>query len=503
VHADVVEHVVVVAPRIALGGRVVDEAGAPLGAAKVRIEPRADLRASIQRVLDAALFVDWTAVSDDRGEFELPEAPAMDGASLVVELEGYDSERVQLPPASDLALEIALRRHAPTTRHLIGRVVDERGEPVEGALVALLEVEGLQTARTNSLGAFDLTLEPGAASATTLCAVKPGRLPAELVRGGDSALDPAAWPEPLVLELSGAPLSIEGRVVGADGQPVPGAQLIALDGRRFGLTEQDFGGTRFWIEADVESVLRGTVFGDRLVAGADGRFEVLGLLPRSYRFQVFDPRTLASAVTPPLEAGRRGVEVWLPLAETWPRIAGVVVDRHGGPVAGASIWLSGEGEERGEASAHGGPATLIGARVTSDEEGRFRIDGAARAATSIGVQAPELPTIVRRSLAEEPDVGDLRIVVSRRVHAQVDLTDSPLQAETVMFVDDRGEPVQAIARHGEVSFGADRVALVERRSEVLSVPDAAAELVLLDRDQREVARVPVALKAGELNLIRP
>jgi RNA polymerase sigma factor (sigma-70 family) len=496
------EHVIVVAPRISLGGRVVGPDGRPLAAAEVRIRPRDDIRSSTGLVLDAAVGGEWSATTDEHGEFQLPAAPAIERSSLVAELQGYEPSWIDLPSVDDLGLDFVLRPHRERDRHLLGRVVDELGRPVEGAHVALVgATEALMAVTTNAHGRFDVALTPDAAGATAISALSKGRLPAQLACVGPP-LERDSWPDPLVLVLDRSPLSIEGLVLDADGRPVPNARLDPLDGTSFGMVEAEISGTRFWTSRGVESLLGDAGLGDRIQAGADGRFRIGGLLPRAYRYEVSDPRTLEAAVSAPIEAGRTGVEIRLGREERHARIAGIVVDRRGNPVAGATLWADRRGAPRTEGSARSGPARIDGSRVHSDTDGAFELIGISKAATSLCLQAPDLSAIVEVSLAGETDLERLRIVVSLRCHAQVDLTGSSISADSIGFLDAEGEAVSVTRKAGDVSFVAPRFGLVAGRSEVLSVPDEATTLVFFDGED-EVTRVPVELVPGRVNVLRP
>jgi len=88
------EHVVVVAPRAGVAGDVVDELGVPIHGVRVRILLPSTLRASIDRVLDASVSVRWETRSDQEGRFEFADSPALPGARLLSDGEGFESEAV-------------------------------------------------------------------------------------------------------------------------------------------------------------------------------------------------------------------------------------------------------------------------------------------------------------------------------------------------------------------------------------------------------------------------
>jgi hypothetical protein len=65
-----------------------------------------------------------------------------------------------------------------------------------------------------------------------------------------------------------------------------------------------------WAELDTEELLRGPRVRE-ILSAADGRFEIGGLLPRSYRLIAIDPSTLDVAESAPIQAGASDVEIRL------------------------------------------------------------------------------------------------------------------------------------------------------------------------------------------------
>jgi hypothetical protein len=490
--------VMVVAPRLELAGRVVDERGAPLHGAHVRVLPPDDLRANMRRVLDGVSIVELSAKSDADGGFSLPTVPSMTGATISAALDGFETASQALPSNSrtDLVLELA-----PAAGIVAGLVVRDDGTPCPDAWVALGEV----TTRSDPDGKFRLQVgnpqSPGRdAEARILRAVAQGRLPAELLCAKASPLDPGAWPDPLVLRLGGAPLAIRGRVLDADGAPVAGAEVTNLDRQPFGMIEHTVSGTQFFVQGDVETLLAGGGFRrSSVTTDADGRFAIESLQPRAYRLRALDPRTLSTLTTAPIQAGGADAELRLSAEPRRARISGVVVSLTGEPVSRATVRATRDIEAAVFDDAYG---ELSGAPVKTDDEGRFELRDVARAAQRLRINVEGNPRGTTVDLEAAEDVESLRISVPLSCHLQVDLRESKVDADTLRVLDAKGEAVDLLTDLGGLSFSAQRVGLHDGLSDTISLSQAAATIVLL-RGEQEVARFPVVLKPGILNIERP
>ncbi len=487
------EHVLVVAPRQPLAGVVVNASGNPLPDAVVEVDLLDDFRSTFDSVLEASAFVELTASCDEVGRFSLPTAPRMREAHLVTSLvgSGYGIDVRPLPLEPTWDLEIVLREREEG-RLLRGTVLGEDGRPVAGAHVALDSA----AATSGADGGFVLHVrEPGERGILWAAAV--GRLPARLEREGDSNLTPRAWPDPLELYLGGEALTIGGRVLDPDGEPVADAALWTDDLTQFGMAfdEENFG-PRFMVEATVEGLLGGDYEYPSAQTDADGRFLLEGLLPRDYRLSVFQERSLAWMVTEPIAAGRKGVEIHLPAAGRHPRVAGRVVQPDGQPVGNAAVTLWRDIEPPGCE-----PYPIEGPMARTDEEGRFEFLDVSRALSFAFVEGTGLVLLVRCPILADADVADLELVAPRRCHLRLLLTDARL-ADSFSILDEGGELVEIWFHHGTRAWRRERAELVEDRSEVVSVSELARTLVLYLEDE-EVSRQPLRLVPGELTIVRP
>jgi RNA polymerase sigma factor (sigma-70 family) len=496
-------HTLVVAPRIVLEGVVVDEHATPIAGAKVELEV-GDVRGRLQVVLDRSSLGSWSAGCDGAGRFRMDDVPALASAQLRASAMGFAPALVDAGEQARFDVRIVLRPVEES--RLRGAVVDAEGAPVAGAYVAL----GSSSTRSDAGGRFELEFDspydaPSETTSSTrrgdprhLRAVKSGFLPAEIPCAADDVRAAGAWPDPLVLRLSSPSLSIRGYVVDADGEPVEHAAVWLLDRTEFTWVSMQIGAADVTLNADVETLLADERFPVDVHTRADGGFELRGLLARSYRLRVLDRRTLRALVTEPIAAGSSDVEIRLPAVERIPRIAGRVLDRRGNAVEGARVTVQ-LGQLTPKLEDVG---SLASDAVTSDAEGRFELRELSRAAERLVV----LPqgSLHGRSLklAEIADLEDVEVRIAGSCHLQVELAGSGIDARAFRVLDAQGEPLQLAAHQGDISYAMTMVGLTEGRSQALMVSDAATTLVLL-RDEVEVERIPLDLRTGELNVVRP
>lgn len=344
-----------------------------------------------------------------------------------------------------------------------GIVVDERGAPVAGARLQVhaplpsraafarsLErnLVGEWTTISGADGRFSLARVP-VLDGTTLATSCEGHADDRRTLGAERAA--------LRIALRSTRALLTGRVVDRDGRPADGA-VVWCAGRG--------------VNTDAEGLR--------------------GLQRRAYRLRVEHRNSLRVLVTEPIDAGRHDVVIRMPGDATWGEIAGVVVDRHGRPVAGAGVWLRHE-------SAHGALET---SRIETDAEGRFRIAaGMTRAADALHVQAPTIARATVFSLRAAGALDALRLAVPVRASVRVDASQASARATAIAFRRADGTTTVATVTQGNMAWGQDPVPLVSGRCEVIGVPDDAVLAVLLD-GARELGRYPIALSAERLNVLR-
>jgi RNA polymerase sigma-70 factor (ECF subfamily) len=501
---DDAELVVVVAPRVTLGGRVIDVAGRPIADALVQVRAPEGFRARFEHVMDYSGGLDVAVRTDDEGRFVLA-APALTDGELVATHERFIEARRPLPLADQPELRLELERPALDARTLVGIVLDAGSQPVAGARVAF----GVHGTSSDADGTFRIDLDDNESpnrmasrmglEPLRVVAAKAGHLPALLELARDQASGQAVLPASIVLRLGGPPLEIVGRVVDPAGSPVVGAAVWARDatvlefGRGGGLS--------------VEAVLDGRESNwEPTSTDDDGRFVLTGLVDVNYVVAAHDPETLLR-VERDVRAGSASVTLVMDSTQLWRRVAGKVVDRGGRPIPGVRVrpmtdtfFMRYQGRVVG--TSHAGQSR----GTETDEEGRFELENMPRELVYLRIDGEDVVSDdwgrrTEGGIAALSDgrVEELNVVVRLRVHMQVHLAD-PSEADAVRVLTAEGTPIvinliQAGARREQ-----QVMPLVGGRSEVLTVDDSSATLVL-EREGEEVRRVPLALQRGQLNRV--
>jgi protocatechuate 3,4-dioxygenase beta subunit len=345
---------VVLAPTASLKGRVVDAAsGAPL--ARIKVVARSE----------SALFV---ARSGPDGRYEIRGLPAR-AYHLVADDPAYvpwSREAVRVAPGGTDAQDVILTRAAS----LSGRVVDERGLPIEGAsgrLTAAGEggrrafmamIRGDAAFRSARDGSFTSTrLAPGAGQ--TLTVQHPDYEPRTI---GGVSLHPSAPARVNVVLRSG--LSARGIVKDERGQPIPGAEVELMREMRF----QSRGGQAQF------SFVGGPGTRPRKETGADGRFEFKGLATGDYTLTVTKRGYGRERVDPVKIADGRASEPIEVVVRPGATISGYVRDKAGNGAPGYRVSARSAGAgARGPMGAgpFGGPST----EEPTGPDGAFVIEG--------------------------------------------------------------------------------------------------------------------------------
>ncbi len=519
------EAIVVVAPRIELAGRVVAEDGRPLPDAAVVVALPAHFRKSFAEVLDGSEEGGWIARTDARGAFELPNVPAVEGASLRAQLEGWPTHEEEAPQSTRRDLEIVLRQPRSEPGSVSGQVVDTNGRLVADARVAL----GTSVARTNDQGAFTMRVPEGGAK-SPWTAVKQGYLPAveppsAAVQGGT-----ADGSEFVLLRLGPPPPSIEGRVVDRHGNPLAGVKVWPGELTFFARIEEMPSQIEGLLagaadRADIEKILRAaapgsnpedvlmstpTTFWPFVKTEADGRFRIDGLLEREYSLVAMDQETLLRSASDPIRAGRKNVELLLDVDAVYPRVAGKVVSSTGVPAprvtvaATCDVLTTKEGPGR-ESTFHS-----QGKVATTDAEGRFVLQRVPKERVYLRLDGEDiLPLEYGRDDARgiggvsHGEVESLELRVQVRYHFQVELSGPEAgTADEIEVLDGAGERIPINLFLGNSRRTTDSVELKDGKSDALVVPEAARTLVLRSKGV-ELRRTPLHLVTGELNIVRP
>lgn len=516
------EPLLLVARALDVEGSVQDPRGMPLPSARVRFALPAGFEARFDRPLEASVGLDWAAVTGPDGRFALRGIPAVEGAKLTAVLEGYARSEVPEPAFADVGVVIVLAPpEKPITGGLKGRVVDDGGRPVPQARVFL----GLASVTTDAQGEFAL----GFARAVTtdrIVAIAAGWRPAAMDRPREPRGADTGWPDSVQLALPGPVLSIHGRIVDKEGEPVTGIRVSIADPSPVGtigampmhaeylgaggaipplalesesrMPEEDGDSFQDWTMA----VGPATAFFHYVTTDARGEFELSGLDDRRYELALQDPKTCSRTTSKGHRAGG-GVEriVWEP-PPLIPLVAGRVIGDDGKPIAGARIGLSRQ--------AFGARSRIFGGRVditmhdrrdraTSGEDGSFEFhdvppEGLVLHVNGEGIIPDGFPV----ESTGTPEALSLR--VHQRCSFEVVVVTGEVEADEIALRDGDGKQLDVLKIDSEHVNAYTSTALTEGRSGVVSASSAAATLDLL-KDGVPVRSIPIQLKAGEVTRI--
>ncbi len=478
---------VVVARRIEISGRVVDESGAAVEGAEVSLLQPEHLGADFGFALDLSARRTWRTDTDKSGAFGLTDVPAIGGAQLRVTAGGFPLHTEPAPQATSRAMVLVLVRDQKPHSTIKGRVVDAEGRAVASARVSA----GAQIASVDDRGWFLLDVSEIGRNVRVVA----------LARGFQPAIaeldkhDPDGWRDEIVLTLSSTPLTIRGRVVAihdAPAVPVPHARVWIRNPTLFGRIDGD--------AATVESLLTrdDPPFWMFVEADEDGRFEIGGLLDRDYWVAAADPRTLQFGSKEQVPAGSTDVtiDVANPVFE---RVRGRVVTSDGTAVAGARVHL-----ERFALEVRVRDGTrdewMEREPVITDERGAFEFATVPRVDATLVARSDEILSAIT-PITEETNPDDVVIRVSLRLHVQVELDTPTDRADELRILDESGEPIAVRVIRADRSHTNMFATIKDGRSEVLSVSDAARTLVL-SRNGNQVASIPITLVPRTVNVVR-
>jgi len=477
------EALVIVAPRLEIAGRVVDELGVGVRGADVAIDVPRAFGSDFDLPLDGAVSMAWRTATDAEGAFTLADVPGLDAARLVVTAGGFETSAEPVPAVTRRDLVVVMRRGPTSHARVRGIVVDSRGAFVRDARVAA----GSETTLSDSAGRFELDLEQEPRP-TRVTAVKRGLAPAF------HELAPADAQGEIVLRLEDTLLAIGGRVLDGAGRPVADARVWLEDATFFG-----FVGAR---PVHVETLVArdDAPLWSFATTTDEGTFLIDGLLDREYHVAAIEDRTLLRVDRPAVRAGERDLVLRLPADELHPRVRGQVVDMDGQDVGGVRV----QAQRPGITIELPGGGTFDEwarrAAVETDAEGRFELLDVPKKGAELFANGEP---ILFQGLRVE-DIGDplaVRLAVHRRMHLRVELDRPYDRADSASVLDGDASPVILRIMRGETSFTNRNAQLVDGRSHVLSLSDAA-RTPFLSKAGVEVARIPIGLVRGETNVAR-
>jgi len=511
------ERILVAGPAMPIDGRVVDETGLPVEAARVRFDLPRDFRSRFAAVLDWSANEEFAASTDAQGRFALPDCARVDGATLAVQ---HDAFRPLVHPLAgdprDLLL--VLQRPQAEATAVRGLVVDERDLPVAGAFVG-----GGDTATVSDERGEFVIERAKVRSLGRLVASKRGMMPA--------SVDLATAGEYVSLRMQSVSGELGGVVVDAAGAPLGNAKVWVADatflgaaggfdsscegiaGGGLGLAEHRANEEAIANLPPLEAAARRqpSALWCFVRTAADGRFRLTGLADRDYRLRVQDPATLQTVELGPFPAGRADLRLVMPADGVFAKVTGRVEAGDGRPVAGATVVV------RVRALALRVDRTTTTYRnelrdeVVCDGDGRFTLLRVPKDAALV-VYADDVEpagfggegevSFAARATGPEVDGHvDLRLPCVARCSVRVELAGDPRRADEVTFVDARGEVLWFLRIEGSSVDRENRARLHDGRSAPLNVPVSAVTAVL-HREGREVERIPVVLRPGAQNVVR-
>ncbi|MDG1498924.1 MAG: carboxypeptidase-like regulatory domain-containing protein [Planctomycetota bacterium] len=472
------EHVIVAVPVRELELLVVDTDGMPIAGASVTLGLRQTLFHGFPYSLAQSVKRTLSAGGDDRGRVRFDRFPSARGLSIEVQAKGYLTASLWSEDVQGQTVVELLRRDRHGGDRVTGYVMDADGSPILGATVRLHYSE----ARTDQAGFFEMPvayMEPS----SVLSAGCKGYLAAQVDDFGAIFKAAEGRLDPVQLVLGGEPVEIRGKVLDAQGDPLKGWRVRATDEQVLSVGMSP--------PVTAESLARGGT-GISSLTDAEGCFVITSLFPREYALEALDENSLLAAVGSGFGGGD-DVVLRCDQGLVGP-LQGEVVNRHGMYVPGVGVTLA-----RSMHQGDSGRTWISGDSTVTDEQGRFRLAEFPPVGVHLRLHSKSIESRVFE-LEEAWNDEVLRIEVVLSCQARIEVLD-PALASRVTFLSDRGEPLMATTRSGNGSSSSTLIRLVEGRSEPITVPETATEVVLY-LDGKEVGRQPVTLDPAQLTVLR-
>ena len=476
------EVLLVAAPAVRFAGRVVDQNGAPVAGASVALELPDSALHEFPAPLDRSRPIHWRATTDAAGRFALESAPSLAGSHLRASAQGCDPASLEAPaPGAEELLVTLVRNEAPEDPQITGVVLQPDGTPAKGALVRVF----MDSVKTNERGEFRLDLPRGLLPDRPLVASHRGTTPAIVERFGELVEAHLPYPPPpQVLRLGDGELAISGRLVDADDEPVRGWIVTLADPTV--VSQWRFPQIVVEREDATEDVQ----------TDEEGRFEVEGLLPRSYVLRAYDLRTLASVESEPIPAGTGDAVLRLPADLYHDAVEGVVRSRGGAPVEGAHVSI-----DYYTSRTDSGSTSITSRGARTDASGRFRLERVPRSDVHFAVSGDRLIPL-RQDLEPDADPLAIELEVALRTHFRLTLHGRPADSSVqIKFVDAAGDDLRVMTfQAGGWSSSTLHTVPEDGRTGTLSTSEDAHEIVVLEEYTNELHRQPVRLDpAIEIN----
>ncbi|QDV06361.1 putative RNA polymerase sigma factor FecI [Planctomycetes bacterium Poly30] len=506
------EPLVIVASAIDLAGTVVDDWGAGVPGIEVILDLPADFVTRFDASTARSLRRDWRTTTDDEGAFRMTDVPAASGATLeATTIEGA-SAQIEAPVTTQEGLRITLAEPPiPEGTRLSGRVLLSTGVGAAAARIAM----GDEMVRADEDGRFEIDLARSG-DVSELRAIAFGTQPETFPRPGDTAGPRRGWPEDVEIRLRRASMSIAGEVVDAEGNPKAGARVWLHDPTEFGVlgaypvraeglasglgdpfeAARSRGELRRSREPQESSSATGvgesTSMLPYVLTDDRGRFEVTGLLDRSYVLNVLGPNLDFGFQSDPLRAGSRGVVLRVPTGGVYPEIRGRLVTRRGDPLPGVNVtpWVTALSKDL---SVQGGSSSVTrffyGGGVRSDDEGRFTLRSIPQSHVNFWI-AGDGVTPLSVSVEEVDDPLDFLIEMAARIEVSVQILDPSLGIDGVTVQGFDGEPQEILRLFADGSSNMLRLPVEAGRTGVFALTTDADTITLM-RGSEAVESIPL------------
>ncbi|MEM9383025.1 MAG: sigma-70 family RNA polymerase sigma factor [Planctomycetota bacterium] len=495
------ELVLVVSLRSRYSGRVVDEERAPVAGARVavRLPGRFYHPLTIDdRVLALRNPIVETTTGPE-GAFALDAVGYIDGAVLSTSRDGFESTEMDTSPAAALDLEVVLRSRTDEGRSIRGRVLTELGTPASAARVSA----GGDSIAVRPDGSFALPVEAWR-DVVSLRAID-AEHGATVERLAEPDLQRALAGTPVELLLPGPPRSLRGLVVDEKGLPVPHARVWTPDTTWFGSAPVRSERAMTAV-ATAEAIASGHPgpfpWTQDTRADEGGEFELRGLSDRAY--DVFVAREDRLSAAGPVRAvpGDQPLRLVLP-SEPTARVAGVVVDGQGRPLADVAVHVGRDllwerpvrAHDLWEGSPLQPPSAACGGdqhAVRTDAEGRFEFPALVLQGSWITIRGDEAWMPRRVPLDAAVDPGELRIIA--RMRAEFEVTCRP-DADAFRLESEDGRMQPLLVPVEESTLSTATAAIVGGRS-LRAITGAGPVTVVLLRGETVLERRQVALERG-------
>lgn len=455
----------------------------------VRIAVDAPPLSSFPEPLDATLpmrYPDRETAAN--GTFTLARLPA-NHCTVTFSKPGYRSRTVDIVPGPVTGASVVLEPVLDARCALFGTVLGARGSIVAGALVAVGDV----ATRSDSRGRYRLVFDRAVlAAGDPLVAAAPGRQ--TFVNDEPAALFTGSSEVRFDFDLSREALQLDGRVVDGEGRGVAGIHVRLWNEP---VLHGDDTGADLALEGLVERCTQ-EVAQPRAhaVTDATGAFRIGGLQDKQYELRCRQPGTFLAWTVGPFAGGRTGLEIAAPLERVLPQVDGRVVDRAGSPIADVEVLYNVCVHNAPGHNSWSGPENS----QRTDRAGRFRFERVPAADDVLFVAVGDDILVEQYRVQPSQLAGEVVVTVDRLCRFRVETSSGRAAFVTLRDVDDR--PVDIWERRGRTRTSWLRFPVTDRSTPILSASERASQVLVLDRDLTELARLPIRLLVGETVVVR-